>query len=217
MHYLQHNEKFPPISEADEQGLLAIGGDLSIPRLIYAYNHGIFPWYDDSQPVLWWSPDPRMVLFPEKLKVSKSMKKLFKKEAFKVTFDQDFERVIEACAEIRREGQHGTWITPEIIKSYRELHEFNLARSVEVWQGDELVGGLYGIYLKEQQVFCGESMFARVSNASKYGFITLVNQLIDEGVKLIDCQVYTKHLESLGAEEIPRKRFLKYLEISLED
>ena len=217
MHYLQHNEKFPPISEADEQGLLAIGGDLSIPRLIYAYNHGIFPWYDDSQPVLWWSPDPRMVLFPEKLKVSKSMKKLFKKEAFKVTFDRDFERVIEACAEIRREGQHGTWITPEIIKSYRELHEFNLARSVEVWQGDELVGGLYGIYLKEQQVFCGESMFARVSNASKYGFITLVNQLKDEGVKLIDCQVYTKHLESLGAEEIPRKRFLKYLEIPLED
>lgn len=217
MHYLQHNEKFPPISEADEQGLLAIGGDLSIPRLIYAYNHGIFPWYDDSQPVLWWSPDPRMVLFPEKLRVSKSMKKLFKKEAFKVTFDQDFERVIEACAEIRREGQHGTWITPEIIKSYRELHEFNLARSVEVWQGDELVGGLYGIYLKEQQVFCGESMFARVSNASKYGFITLVNQLIDEGVKLIDCQVYTKHLESLGAEEIRRKRFLKYLEIPLED
>jgi leucyl/phenylalanyl-tRNA--protein transferase len=217
LHYLQHNEKFPPISEADEQGLLAIGGDLSIPRLIYAYNHGIFPWYDDSQPLLWWSPDPRMVLFPEKLRVSKSMKKLFKKEAFKVTFDQDFERVIEACAEIRREGQHGTWITPEIIKSYRELHEFNLARSVEVWQGDELVGGLYGIYLKEQQVFCGESMFARVSNASKYGFITLVNQLKDEGVKLIDCQVYTKHLESLGAEEIPRKRFLKYLEIPLED
>ncbi|WP_339648541.1 leucyl/phenylalanyl-tRNA--protein transferase [uncultured Salegentibacter sp.] len=217
MHYLQHNEKFPPISEADEQGLLAIGGDLSIPRLIYAYNHGIFPWYDDSQPVLWWSPDPRMVLFPEKLKVSKSMKKLFKKEAFKVTFDTDFERVIEACAEIRREGQHGTWITPEIIKSYRELHEFNLARSVEVWQDDKLVGGLYGIYLKEQQVFCGESMFARVSNASKYGFITLVNQLKDEGVKLIDCQVYTKHLESLGAEEISRARFLKYLEIPLED
>ncbi|MGW1454680.1 leucyl/phenylalanyl-tRNA--protein transferase [Salegentibacter agarivorans] len=217
MHYLQHNEKFPPISEADEQGLLAIGGDLSIPRLIYAYNHGIFPWYDDSQPVLWWSPDPRMVLFPEKLKVSKSMKKLFKKEAFKVTFDQDFERVIEACAEIRREGQHGTWITPEIIKSYRELHEFNLARSVEVWQDDNLVGGLYGIYLKEQQVFCGESMFARVSNASKYGFITLVNQLKDEGVKLIDCQVYTRHLESLGAEEISRARFLKYLEIPIED
>ena len=158
-----------------------------------------------------------MVLFPEKLKVSKSMKKLFKKEAFKVTFDQDFERVIEACAEIRREGQHGTWITPEIIKSYRELHEFNLARSVEVWQDDNLVGGLYGIYLKEQQVFCGESMFARVSNASKYGFITLVNQLKDEGVKLIDCQVYTKHLESLGAEEISRARFLKYLEIPIED
>jgi len=217
LHYLQHNEKFPPISEADEQGLLAIGGDLSIPRLIYAYNHGIFPWYDDSQPVLWWSPDPRMVLFPEKLRVSKSMKKLFKKEAFKVTFDQDFERVIEACAEIRREGQHGTWITPEIIKSYRELHEFNLARSVEVWEGDKLVGGLYGIYLKEQQVFCGESMFARVSNASKYGFITLVNQLKDEGVKLIDCQVYTRHLESLGAEEISRARFLKYLEIPFED
>ncbi|PKD21910.1 leucyl/phenylalanyl-tRNA--protein transferase [Salegentibacter salinarum] len=217
MHYLQHNEKFPPISEADDQGLLAIGGDLSIPRLIYAYNHGIFPWYDDSQPVLWWSPDPRMVLFPEKLKVSKSMKQLFKKEAFTVTFDEDFEGVIEACAEIRREGQHGTWITPEIIKSYRELHEFNIARSVEVWQEDKLVGGLYGIYLKEQQVFCGESMFTTVSNASKYGFITLVDQLKDEGVKLIDCQVYTKHLESLGAEEISRARFLKYLEVPFED
>ncbi|WP_037317557.1 leucyl/phenylalanyl-tRNA--protein transferase [Salegentibacter sp. Hel_I_6] len=211
MHFLQQNEKFPPISEADEQGLLAIGGDLSISRLIYAYNHGIFPWYDASQPLLWWSPDPRMVLFPDKLKVSKSMRQLIKKEAFQVTFNENFKEVIEACAEIRREGQHGTWITEEMIKCYEELHEFNMAHSVEVWQDGNLVGGLYGIYLKDKKVFCGESMFTKASNASKYGFIILVERLRNQGVQLIDCQVYTKHLESLGAEEISRAEFLNYL------
>ena len=217
MHFLQNNEKFPPISEADEQGLLAIGGELSIPRLIYAYNHGIFPWYDVSQPLLWWSPDPRMVLFPEKLKISKSMKQLLKKDAFKVTFNKDFKAVIGACAEIRRDGQHGTWITQEMIDCYIELHEFNIAHSVEVWQDGNLVGGLYGIYLMDKKVFCGESMFAKASNASKYGFITLVEKLREEGVKLIDCQVYTKHLESLGAEEISRDEFLEYLEVPFQD
>lgn len=211
MRFLQQHEKFPPISEADEQGLLAIGGELSIPRLIYAYNHGIFPWYDASQPVLWWSPDPRMVLFPKKLKVSKSMKQLLKKNAFEVTFNKDFRRVIEACAEIRRNGQHGTWITQEMIDCYIELHEFNFAHSVEVWKDGNLVGGLYGIYLKDKNIFCGESMFARTSNASKYGFIALVRELKADGVKLIDCQVYTQHLESLGAEEISRREFLNYL------
>ena len=214
MHYLEPNEKFPPITEADEQGLLAIGGDLSISRLIYAYNHGIFPWYDASQPLLWWSPDPRMVLFPEKLKVSKSMKQLLRKNKFTVSFNTDFNAVIEACAQIRRDGQHGTWITREMIASYNSLHKLNIAQSVEVWENGDLVGGLYGIYLKDKNMFCGESMFTRVSNASKYGFITLVNKLKEEGVKLIDCQVYTKHLESLGAEEIPRDEFLSYLGFS---
>ncbi|TDN95571.1 leucyl/phenylalanyl-tRNA--protein transferase [Salegentibacter sp. 24] len=214
MHFLKHNEKFPPISEADEHGLLAIGGELSTPRLIYAYNHGIFPWYDASQPLLWWSPDPRMVLFPEKLRVSKSMKQLFGKEPFEVTFNHDFKAVIEACAAIRRDGQHGTWITSEMIECYTELHQYNLAQSVEVWKGGKLVGGLYGVYLRDKKIFCGESMFAKVSNASKYGFITLVKKLKTEGVKLIDCQVYTQHLESLGAEEIPRKKFLEHLGVS---
>lgn len=212
MHYLRHNEHFPPISDTDEHGLLAIGGELSIPRLIYAYKHGIFPWYDASQPVLWWSPDPRMVLFPKKLKVSKSMKQLLRKEKFTVTFNKDFRAVIDACAEIRRDGQHGTWITREMIDCYSDLHELDMAHSVEVWENEDLVGGLYGIYLKDRKVFCGESMFTRKSNASKYGFITLVRKLIENGVKLIDCQVYTQHLESLGAEEIPREEFLKYLE-----
>ncbi|SHG13676.1 leucyl/phenylalanyl-tRNA--protein transferase [Salegentibacter echinorum] len=211
MHLLKNNEKFPAITVANEDGLLAIGGDLSVERLIYAYKHGIFPWYDASQPVLWWSPDPRMVLFPENLKVSKSMKQVLRKDEFEVTFNKDFPAVIEACAQIKREGQDDTWITPGMIKQYTKLHDLDYAHSVEVWQNKELVGGLYGIYLKDKQVFCGESMFARVSNASKVGFIKLVEKLRAQGVKLIDCQVYTKHLESLGAEEISRNKFLEYL------
>jgi leucyl/phenylalanyl-tRNA--protein transferase len=153
-----------------------------------------------------------MVLFPENLKVSKSMKQLLRKEKFKVTFNKDFRAVIEACADIRREGQHGTWITQEMIDCFGDLHELNIAHSVEVWEDDNLVGGLYGIYLEDKKVFCGESMFTKASNASKYGFITLVRKLKNEGVKLIDCQVYTQHLESLGAEEISRDEFLSYLE-----
>ena len=204
-------QKFPPVETADDDGLLAIGGELSVKRLVDAYNHGIFPWYDASQPVLWWSPDPRMVLFPEKLKVSKSMKKLFRNKAFEVTFNRDFKAVIENCANIWREGQAGTWITEEIQKAYLELHSLGIAHSVEVWDGNNLVGGLYGIYLKDKKVFCGESMFATVSNASKYGFIKLVEKLRAEGVKLIDCQIYTPHLKSLGAEEISRKEFLEFL------
>ncbi len=204
-------ENFPPVEQANEDGLLAIGGELSVKRLLDAYNHGIFPWYDDSQPVIWWSPDPRMVLFPEKLKVSSSMKQLLKKKEFEVSFDENFEEVISNCAKIKREGQRGTWITQEMIDAYSELHNLGYARSVEVWQGCKLVGGLYGIYLKEKKIFCGESMFALVSNASKFGFIKLVEKLKFEGLRLIDCQVYTKHLESLGAEEIPRNEFLKYL------
>jgi len=204
-------QKFPPVETADEDGLLAIGGELSVERLIDAYNQGIFPWYDASQPVLWWSPDPRMVLFPQKLKVSKSMKKLILNNAFEVTFNRDFKAVIENCANIWRQGQDGTWITEDIQKAYLELHRLGIAHSVEVWDGNNLVGGLYGIYLKDKKVFCGESMFATVSNASKYGFIKLVEKLRGEGVKLIDCQIYTAHLESLGAEEISRKEFLGFL------
>lgn len=211
MYFLQPNEEFPPLSYADEQGLLAIGGELSVERLIRAYYLGIFPWYDESQPVLWWCPDPRMVLYPKNLKVSKSMRRLLRREAFRVTFNEDFAGVLENCAEIRRRGQHGTWITEEIKATYKDLHKLGLANSVEVWQDGELVGGLYGIYLKDKKMFCGESMFAKVSNASKYGFIRLVEKLRKNGVELIDCQVYTAHLESLGAEEIPRPEFLKYL------
>ena len=211
MHFLRPGEKFPPLEAADEQGLLAIGGELTVDRLAYAYYHGIFPWYDASQPVLWWSPDPRMVLFPEKLKISKSMKQLLRKDAFEVSFNRNFEEVITACSEIKREGQSGTWITPEMKQAYLQLHEMGLAYSVEVWEEGLLVGGLYGIYLKDKQVFCGESMFTKVSNASKFGFIKLVEKLKKENLKLIDCQVYTPHLESLGAEEISRKRFLRFL------
>lgn len=196
---------------ANPDGLLAMGGDLSVERLLDAYNHGIFPWYDASEPILWWSPDPRMVLFPENLKVSKSMKQLLKRDALQVTYNRDFSAVIDNCASIRRDGQNGTWITPDIKEAYLKLHHLGIVQSVEVWQDSELVGGLYGIYLKEKKIFCGESMFAKVSNASKYGFITYVNKLKTEGIKLIDCQIYTGHLNSLGALEIPRKEFLKYL------
>lgn len=205
-------EMFPPVEKANEDGLLAIGGELSVRRLLDAYNHGIFPWYDASQPVIWWSPDPRMVLFPEKLKVSKSMQQLLKKDEFHVSFNEDFEAVINNCGKIKREGQHGSWITPEMKEAYIELHKLGYARSVEVWQDKKLAGGLYGIYLDEKKTFCGESMFTLVSNASKYGFIKMVQRLKTEGVKIIDCQVYTSHLESLGAQEIPRKEFLKYLQ-----
>ena len=211
MKFLGPKDDFPPVESANPVGLLAFGGDLSPNRLINAYRHGIFPWFDSSQPILWWSPDPRMVLFPEELKISKSMKQLLKKEVFKVTFDLDFEQVIGNCATAPRQGQEGTWITPELKQAYIELHRLGFAHSVEVWQEEELVGGLYGIYLREKNIFCGESMFAKKSNASKFGFIKLVRKLREEGVKLIDCQVYTAHLASLGAREIPRSEFLTYL------
>lgn len=215
MHILGPKNNFPSVEHADAEGLLAIGGDLSSRRLLLAYRSGIFPWYEESQPILWWSPNPRMVLFPQKLKVSKSMRQLFNKEAFQVTYNQNFEKVIQNCAAIKRKGQRGTWITEEMISAYIRLHQQGFATSVEVWQEDELVGGLYGIYLKEKKIFCGESMFAKVSNASKYGFISLVRKLKNEKVKLIDCQVYTPHLESLGAEEIDRNAFLNYLKGNL--
>ena len=211
MIFLKAGDPFPPVENADEQGLLAVGGELNVNSLISAYRQGIFPWYDSSQPVLWWSPNPRMVLFPEKLKVSKSMKQLLKKDAFKVTFNGAFGEVLENCANIKRPGQDGTWITDEIQDQYQKLHELNIAQSVEVWRDGKLVGGIYGIYLRDKKIFCGESMFAKASNASKFGFIKLVEKLRKEGIKLIDCQIYTDHLASLGAKEIPRKEFMKFL------
>lgn len=196
---------------ADDEGLLAVTSFLDTDRIRSAYHQGIFPWYNEGQPVLWWSPDPRMVLFPEELKIAKSMRPYINQQKYQVTFNQNFEAIIDACAEVPREGQDGTWITPEIKANYTELFKEGFVQSVEVWDGDQLVGGLYGVYLREKNVFCGESMFSKKSNASKFGFIKLVQKLQQEGVKLIDCQVYTSHLESLGAREIPREEFLKFL------
>lgn len=200
---------FPNVEESSEEGIVAIGGDLSVERLILAYSKGIFPWYSDESPILWWSPDPRFVLFPSQLKISKSMRPLFNQNKFRVTFDQNFEEVIKNCQNISREDQPGTWITADMMKAYIKLHKKGYAHSVEVWQGKELVGGLYGVSLGK--VFFGESMFAKVSNASKFGFITLVKHLKQKGFLLIDCQQETKHLESLGAAAIKRKDFIEFL------
>ncbi len=211
MHILTQAIIFPEVTEAHEDGLLAIGGDLSTERLIAAYHNGIFPWYNEGEPVIWYAPDPRMVLFPEELKISKSMRQLLKRETFTVTINQNFREVIAACAQIERNDQDGTWITNAMQEAYITLHQLGIAVSVEVWKEKELVGGLYGIWLKEKNIFCGESMFSSVSNASKYGFIKFVEYLREKGVNLIDCQVYTNHLESLGAREISRKEFMKHL------
>lgn len=211
MYFLRPQDDFPPVELASEDGLLAVSTELTPQRLKSAYYKGIFPWYNEGQPVLWWSPDPRMVLFPENLKIAKSMRPYLNQDKFRVTFDQDFETVISECGKVNRKGQKGTWITPEIKENYQQLFEEGFVKSVEVWKEDELVGGLYGVYLKDKGLFCGESMFAKKNNASKFGFIKMVQKLNKEGLKLIDCQIYTEHLESLGAEEIDRKEFLKYL------
>jgi len=201
---------FPDVEESTEEGIVAVGGDLSVERLILAYSRGIFPWYSsDRSPILWWSPNPRFVLFPENLIVSKSMRPYFNQNKFKVTWDQNFEDVIKNCQKIDREDQLGTWITNKMLAAYIQLHKKGYAHSVEVWMGNELVGGLYGISLGK--VFFGESMFAKVSNASKFGFISLVNQLKQKGFLLIDCQQETKHLESFCANAIKRKDFIDIL------
>ena len=212
MYILSKSIDFPPVENANEDGLLAIGGDLSMPRLLLAYYSGIFPWYDESQPILWFSPDPRMVLFPKNLKISKSMRQLIRKNCFEVTFNKNFKSVIDNCASISRPEQEGTWITTDMKQAYMKLHKTGYAISTEVWKNSELVGGLYGIWLEDKKVFCGESMFAKVSNASKYGFIKLVEFLKQQDVRLIDCQVYTDHLASLGANEISRDVFMDFLE-----
>ncbi|MEZ4888700.1 MAG: leucyl/phenylalanyl-tRNA--protein transferase [Chitinophagales bacterium] len=205
---------FPPPNMAEDDGMLAIGGDLSSERLLLAYSMGIFPWFSEYEPILWWSPDPRCVLYPEDLKVSKSMKQVFRKETFTITADQDFRSVITACQQQPRRGQDGTWITSEMLEAYCKLHEMGFAHSIEVWNTQqELVGGLYGISLGG--AYFGESMFTYQSNASKAGFITLVYNLQKWGFNLIDCQIHTDHLESLGAIDIPRKAYLDLLNESL--
>lgn len=207
MFYLSSNLFFPPVSQANYDGILAIGGDLSAERLLLAYKSGIFPWFEEGEPIIWWSPDPRMVLFLDELVVSKSMRNILNRKIFTVTFNQNFRDVISNCQNIERDGQNGTWITNEMIEAYCKLHEQGIAKSVEVWQDDELVGGLYGIDLGH--IFCGESMFSKVSNASKVAFITLVTYLKASNYRLLDCQVYNPHLESLGCREIEREAFIK--------
>ncbi|WP_449400112.1 leucyl/phenylalanyl-tRNA--protein transferase [Chryseobacterium wanjuense] len=207
---LDENEiSFPDPEIYDgHEGLIAFGGDLSIERIWFAYQLGIFPWYNPGEEILWWCPDPRFVLFPDELKVSKSMRKILHQNVFTFTENRDFRGVIKNCQQISRKGQVGTWLSDELMESFITLHEYGLAKSVEVWQNGELVGGFYGLQIGN--VFCGESMFAKVSNASKAGFIHFVETHKNE-IELIDCQSHTEHLESLGARMIPKKEFLKIL------
>lgn len=203
---------FPHPSLADPTGVLALGGDLRPERLLLAYQNGIFPWFNPGEEIMWWSTDPRFVLFPDELKVSRSMRPYFNQQKFNVTYDQAFARVMQSCQTVDRQGQgqYGTWITNSMLEAYIRLHELGYAHSVEVWEGKELVGGLYGVALGK--VFFGESMFAKRSNASKFGFISLVRRLKAAGYTLIDCQQETQHLGSLGARSIGRTQFLEYLE-----
>lgn len=206
----EDNISFPHPNQANEDGILAVGGDLSPERLLMAYRMGIFPWFNPGDPILWWSPDPRFVLFPKELKVAKSMRPYFNQKKFRVTVDRAFEEVMRACQNQRRKGQlGGTWITENMIEAYTMLHHQGFAHSVEVWKDDFLVGGLYGIAFGN--IFFGESMFAQVSNASKFGFISLVQRLEKLGFELIDCQQQTRHLESLGGRCISRSDFLASL------
>ncbi len=211
MVFLEADAPFPDVSLADEDGLLAIGATLDSKRLLQAYNRGIFPWYNDGQPVLWWSPNPRMVLFLEDLKISKSLQQSIRNKNFNVTFNTAFEDVILHCSKIKRNKEDGTWITNGMIDAYTELHRLGHAVSVEVWQEDKLVGGLYGINLPDKKIFCGESMFSKVSDASKIALYFLVERLKQQEYHFVDCQIYTTHLASLGAKKISRQKFLNYL------
>ncbi len=205
---LDHTYQFPPAHLAEPDGLLAMGGDLSPERLLLAYRNGIFPWYE-GEDILWWSPDPRCVLFPSSLKLSKSLRPLLNRNAFEFTMNTAFPEVIKACSTISRSGQDGTWITQEMIDAYIHLHKLGYAHSGEVWENGELIGGLYGIRLGK--VFFGESMFSRKSNASRYAFAKYVHQLQRESIELIDCQVHTEYLESMGAVMIPGAEFREKL------
>jgi len=209
MYFLSKELYFPPVEEATYEGIVAVGGDLSVDRLLLAYNNGIFPWFDADEPILWWSPSERMVVNPHDYKISKSMRNILNRNIFEVTINKDFQSVIKNCQKIERKGQDGTWISDEIIKSYTKLYQLNKAMSFEVWQNQELVGGLYGVDLGH--VFCGESMFSKVSNASKIAFIKLIEYLKKNHYKLLDCQVHNAHLEKLGAFEISRNSFIKIL------
>jgi leucyl/phenylalanyl-tRNA--protein transferase len=207
-----HNLDFPDVSLAlrEPDGLLAVGGDLTTDRIMSAYRRGIFPWYSENQPILWWSPDPRTVLFPARLKISRSLRKTLRRARFRVSMDEAFQQVIAACA-APRPGSSGTWITREMADAYSGLHRSGYAHSVECWIDGQLAGGLYGVAIG--RVFFGESMFSRVSDASKVAFAWLVRQLRAWGFGLVDCQVYSAHLASLGAEEIPRAKFVDYLNV----
>ena len=191
MYQLSKSIWFPSHDESDKDGLIAIGGDLSVERLLHAYRSGIFPWFNEGQPLLWWSPEPRMILFPKNFKVSKSLKKTIFSKKFSITYNKYFEEVINCCSKIKRKGQQGTWITKNMITAYLQLHKKGYAQSIEVWSGDQLVGGLYGIDLKEKNIFCGESMFSKKNDASKIAFYYLVAQLKVKNYQLIDCQMYT--------------------------
>ena len=200
---------FPPVEMTSAEGIIAFGGDLRPERLILAYQNGIFPWYNEGEPIIWYCPEDRMVLFPNELKISKSMRQLMRNNTFRITSNTAFEQVISQCQNSPRKDQLGTWITDDMKQAYLKLHELGFAKSIEVWQDDKLVGGLYGIDLGH--IFCGESMYSKVSNTSKLAFIYLVQQLEKKQYKLIDCQVYNEHLESLGAREISRSEFLEIL------
>jgi len=203
----------PALAETEPNGLLAVGGDLSPERLRNAYRLGIFPWYSEGQPILWWSPDPRLVLQPGDLRVSRSLRRTLRRDVFSVSIDRDFAGVIRACAAPRPDAD-GTWIVPEMIGAYERLHALGLAHSAEAWRDGELVGGLYGVAMG--QVFFGESMFSRASDASKVAFVHLVQRLAAWGYTLVDCQVYTAHLASLGATETPRAAFRRHLAAALD-
>lgn len=210
------DHQFPAVSEAlqEPNGLLAVGGDLSAGRLLEAYRKGIFPWYEEDQPILWWSPDPRCVLYPDQLHISRSLKKSLRKKNYKITFDTAFKQVIDCCAESRHD-QEGTWITPDMLKAFQRLHTMDIAHSVEVWHDDKLIGGLYGIAMGS--IFFGESMFSRRTDASKIALYWLAQTLLEWGFNLIDCQVYSEHLESLGAVTVDRQQFITHLDRHIDD
>ena len=207
MIWLTKDIQFPPPETTSEEGIIALGGDLSVERLLHAYKNGIFPWYSEGEPIVWYCPPERMVLFPSDLNISKSMRKLLRKNEFVITKNQAFKEVIYQCKHVARNDEFGTWITDSMEQAYIQLHQLGIAKSIEVWHNDKLVGGLYGIDLGNG-VFCGESMFSNVSNASKLAFIYLIQQY---DYKLIDCQIYNEHLASLGAREIDRVEFLGML------
>jgi leucyl/phenylalanyl-tRNA--protein transferase len=200
---------FPHPENTTNEGILAVGGDLSVERLKLAYQWGVFPWYGKEDPIIWWNPDPRYVIYPSKIKVAKSMRPYFNQQKFSVTYDQEFERVITYCQKVKREGQHDTWITAEMKAAYIALHKEGIAHSVEVWDGDDLVGGLYGVALGK--IFSGESMFSLASNASKYGFITLARKLESLDYWVIDCQQPNPYLATLGGENIPRSEYMQLI------